>query len=76
MTELFRNYIAGEWKECLLKKTFPNTNPARNDEIVGSFQPPPPRMRNRFATPLMRRSRVGPLCRLRAGANICSRLPN
>ncbi len=38
MTEVFRNYIAGEWKDCLSKKTFPNTNPARTNETVGLFQ--------------------------------------
>jgi acyl-CoA reductase-like NAD-dependent aldehyde dehydrogenase len=38
MTDLFRNYIAGEWVDSKSKKTFANINPANTDEIVGLFQ--------------------------------------
>jgi acyl-CoA reductase-like NAD-dependent aldehyde dehydrogenase len=38
MPELFRNYVGGQWVECKSKKTFPNTNPADTDEVVGLFQ--------------------------------------
>jgi acyl-CoA reductase-like NAD-dependent aldehyde dehydrogenase len=38
MSQLFSNYIAGQWVECETKKTFPNINPANADEIVGLFQ--------------------------------------
>lgn len=38
MHELFQNYIAGQWVECKTKNTFPNTNPANTDEVVGLFQ--------------------------------------
>ncbi|MGA2982526.1 MAG: aldehyde dehydrogenase family protein [Terriglobia bacterium] len=38
MTDVYRNYIAGQWVECKSGKTFPNTNPANTTEIVGSFQ--------------------------------------
>ncbi len=38
MTEVFRNYIGGQWIECKSKKAFPNINPANTDEIVGNFQ--------------------------------------
>ncbi|MGO8787414.1 MAG: aldehyde dehydrogenase family protein [Terriglobia bacterium] len=38
MTEVYRNYIAGEWVDCKSGKTFPNTNPANTAEVVGVFQ--------------------------------------
>ena len=38
MTEVYRNYIAGQWMESKSGKTFPNTNPANTTEIVGHFQ--------------------------------------
>ena len=38
MSNVFCNYIAGQWVECKSGKTFPNTNPANTTEIVGSFQ--------------------------------------
>jgi acyl-CoA reductase-like NAD-dependent aldehyde dehydrogenase len=38
MAELFRNYVAGEWRDSRTGKTFPNINPANTDEIVGQFQ--------------------------------------
>lgn len=38
MPEVFSNYIAGLWGECKSKKTFPNTNPADRDDLVGLFQ--------------------------------------
>ena len=38
MTEIYRNYIAGQWVESKSGKTFPNTNPANTTEIVGHFQ--------------------------------------
>ena len=38
MTQVFRNYVAGQWVECETKKTFPNVNPANTDEVVGLFQ--------------------------------------
>ena len=38
MTEVFRNYIGGQWVESKAKQTFPNVNPANTDEVVGLFQ--------------------------------------
>ncbi|MFZ0959318.1 MAG: aldehyde dehydrogenase family protein [Terriglobia bacterium] len=38
MTEVYRNYVAGQWMECKSGKTFPNINPANTGEIVGQFQ--------------------------------------
>ncbi len=38
MTEVYRNYIAGQWVESKSGKTFPNTNPANTTEVVGHFQ--------------------------------------
>lgn len=38
MTEVYRNYIAGEWVECKSRETFPNINPADISETVGLFQ--------------------------------------
>jgi acyl-CoA reductase-like NAD-dependent aldehyde dehydrogenase len=38
MSEVFRNYIAGQWVESKTKKTFANINPANIDEVVGAFQ--------------------------------------
>jgi acyl-CoA reductase-like NAD-dependent aldehyde dehydrogenase len=38
MAEVFRNYIAGEWRESGTGKTFANINPANTDETVGLFQ--------------------------------------
>ncbi len=38
MPQLFYNYIAGQWVECESKKTFPNINPANNEDTVGLFQ--------------------------------------
>ncbi len=37
MSERYRNYIAGEWSDSLSGKTFDNRNPAKWDEIVGTF---------------------------------------
>ena len=39
MPEVFLNYVAGHWGECKSKKTFPNTNPANRDDVVGLFHP-------------------------------------
>jgi acyl-CoA reductase-like NAD-dependent aldehyde dehydrogenase len=38
MTQIYRNYLAGQWVECQTKKTVPNINPADTNEIVGQFQ--------------------------------------
>src|ERR1039457_3561750 len=38
MTEVYRNYIAGQWMESKSGKTFPNINPANTSEIIGNFQ--------------------------------------
>ncbi|HEV2416801.1 MAG TPA: aldehyde dehydrogenase family protein [Terriglobia bacterium] len=38
MAEAFLNYVGGEWAACRSKRTFPNINPARADEVVGEFQ--------------------------------------
>ncbi|MGH9351976.1 MAG: aldehyde dehydrogenase family protein, partial [Terriglobia bacterium] len=38
MAEAFLNYIGGQWVACRSKRTFPNINPARTDEVVGEFQ--------------------------------------
>ena len=38
MSSTFHNYVAGEWVACKTGKTFPNTNPANTDEVVGAFQ--------------------------------------
>jgi alpha-ketoglutaric semialdehyde dehydrogenase len=38
MTEVFRNYVAGEWRESKSGKTFANINPANTDETIGHFQ--------------------------------------
>jgi aldehyde dehydrogenase (NAD+) len=38
MSEVYRNYIAGQWVDSKSGKTFPNTNPANTTEIVGHFQ--------------------------------------
>jgi len=38
MTEVYRNYIAGQWVECKSARTFANTNPANTAETVGLFQ--------------------------------------
>jgi alpha-ketoglutaric semialdehyde dehydrogenase len=38
MTEVYRNYVAGQWVECKSGKTFPNTNPAITAETLGHFQ--------------------------------------
>jgi acyl-CoA reductase-like NAD-dependent aldehyde dehydrogenase len=38
MSKLFLDHIAGKWVECKSRKTFPNTNPANRDEVVGLFQ--------------------------------------
>lgn len=38
MPEVFRNYIAGQWVGARSQRTFPDTNPARTDEVVGEFQ--------------------------------------
>lgn len=36
--ETFNNYINGEWKESVSKKTFNSINPANTEDIVGIFQ--------------------------------------
>ncbi len=38
MSQIFRNYIGGEWAESSSRKTFPNINPANTDEVIGLFQ--------------------------------------
>jgi acyl-CoA reductase-like NAD-dependent aldehyde dehydrogenase len=38
MTEVYRDYLAGQWVECKSGKTFPNTNPANTAETIGHFQ--------------------------------------
>src|SRR5208337_3629591 len=38
MTDVYRNYIAGQWVECKSGRTFANINPANTKEIVGNFQ--------------------------------------
>lgn len=38
VTQVFRNYIAGELQECRSKKTLADINPANTDEIVCYFQ--------------------------------------
>ncbi len=38
MAEIYRNHIAGQWRECQSKRTFPDVNPADTDEVVGLFQ--------------------------------------
>src|ERR1700691_3902544 len=38
MSEVYRNYIAGQWVEPKTNKTFANINPANTDEVVGMFQ--------------------------------------
>ena len=36
--ETFNNYINGEWRESVSKKTFNNINPANTEDIIGAFQ--------------------------------------
>ena len=36
--ETFNNYINGEWRESVSKKTFNSINPANTEDIVGAFQ--------------------------------------
>ncbi len=38
MPDQFYNYIAGRWVACKSGKTFPNTNPANTNEVIGDFQ--------------------------------------
>jgi acyl-CoA reductase-like NAD-dependent aldehyde dehydrogenase len=38
MSNVFHNYVAGQWVESKTRKTFPNINPANTDEVVGLFQ--------------------------------------
>ncbi|HWR15392.1 MAG TPA: aldehyde dehydrogenase family protein [Terriglobales bacterium] len=38
MSQVYRNYINGQWVECGSKKTFPDLNPANTDEVVAHFQ--------------------------------------
>src|SRR6266568_511556 len=38
MSEVFKNYIGGQWVECISKKNFSNVNPADTSETVGLFQ--------------------------------------
>ena len=38
MAEIFRNFIAGDWRESKSGQTFANINPANTDETVGLFQ--------------------------------------
>jgi alpha-ketoglutaric semialdehyde dehydrogenase len=38
MSDLFRNYVNGQFVEVKSGRTFPNINPANTDEIVGLFQ--------------------------------------
>lgn len=36
--ETYHNYIHGEWRESLSKKTFKNINPANTEDVIGIFQ--------------------------------------
>ncbi len=38
VSEVFRNYINGEWVEASSKRTFADVNPADTSEVVGRFQ--------------------------------------
>ncbi len=38
MSQVFQNYIDGQWVESKCKQTFPNVNPADTRETVGLFQ--------------------------------------
>jgi len=38
MTQVFKNYIAGQWVDCQSGKTFQDINPANIGEVVGEFQ--------------------------------------
>jgi len=38
MTQMFRNYIDGEWRVAARGGTFESVNPARRDEVIGVFQ--------------------------------------
>jgi acyl-CoA reductase-like NAD-dependent aldehyde dehydrogenase len=38
MTQVFRNYIAGQWVDCQSGQTFQDINPANIGEVVGEFQ--------------------------------------
>lgn len=38
MVDTYLNYIGGEWIPSSSGETFPDTNPARPDEVIGEFQ--------------------------------------
>src|SRR5579862_9502590 len=38
MSNVFLNYIGGQWVKCQSGKTFPNINPANTSEVIGEFQ--------------------------------------
>lgn len=38
MPDTYLNYIEGKWVPASTGETFPNTNPARPDEVIGEFQ--------------------------------------
>ncbi|MHB1325638.1 MAG: aldehyde dehydrogenase family protein [Thermoleophilia bacterium] len=38
MTEIYQNYIGGNWIDSASGETFANTNPADTDDVVGQFQ--------------------------------------
>ncbi len=38
MTQVYKNFIGGEWVASISGETFPDINPANTDEIVGEFQ--------------------------------------
>ena len=38
MTEIYQNYIGGNWIDSASGETFANTNPADTDDVVGHFQ--------------------------------------
>ena len=35
--EEFKNYIDGKWVKAISGKTFPNINPANQEDIIGNF---------------------------------------
>lgn len=37
-TQVFKNYIGGQWQASVSGEVYPNPNPADTDEIVGRFQ--------------------------------------
>ena len=37
MPSSYRNLVAGEWRDALSGATFDSVNPARHDELIGTF---------------------------------------